>query len=136
MSIKSEKYVLVVEDDPFQIKIFGKILERLNCKIILLSKGREALDFLNGEKTLPGISNKEVGLVLLDLALPDVSGIEILRQLKEKNNPVTVAILSATEDLETIIEAIKLGADNFLLKGKDDNHLKRMCDYVEKIMSN
>ena len=129
---KSKKYVLVVEDNQFQIKVFDTILKRLNCQTLLISKGQEALDFLNGKTKISGVSNKEIALVLLDLALPDISGIDILKKLKDNNPSTTIAILSATDDLETIIETIKLGADNFLIKGKDENHLKRLCDYVEK----
>ena len=129
---KSKEYVLIVEDDQFQIKVFDTILKRLNCHTLVLSKGQEVLDFLNGKTKINGISNKEVALVLLDLALPDISGIDLLKKLKDNKPSTTIAVLSATDDLETIIETIKLGADNFLIKGKDENHLKRLCDYVEK----
>lgn len=129
-----KKKILIIEDSEVQFKVFDQIMQRLNYQTLILSSGKTALEFLNGTLTISNVSKDEIGLVLLDLALPDITGMQILKELKIANNTIPVAVLSATEELEMIIETIKLGADNFFIKGKDRDHLNRLCSYIEKIM--
>lgn len=129
------KYILIVEDDKFQIGIFDHIIKKLNFKTLLLSTGKDALEFLSNKTTIQNISKNEIGLILLDLALPDISGMQILEELKALNNTIPVVALSANEELDTIVKTIKLGADNFFIKGKNEDELRRMCHYIETIMN-
>ncbi len=61
---------------------------------------------------------------MLDLALPDISGLQVLEELKKLKNKVPVAILSANEDSKIAVRAGQLGAMDFFIKGKIDDLMK------------
>jgi DNA-binding response OmpR family regulator len=113
-----EKKVLLIEDDPDHAGLIMDVLETENVQkeIILLNDGLEALNYFqkhgdNGEQI-------RVNLVILDLNLPKVPGMEVLKFLKQnsKYNSIPVVILSTSSDDKTIEEAYKNGADNYIIK--------------------
>jgi two-component system repressor protein LuxO len=119
-----KKRVLIVEDNLAQIKIFEKIVTQMNVKSELVSTGNAALEYLK--------NNDDIGLVLLDLALPDISGLTVLEELKKLKIKVPVAILSATEDSKIAVRAGQLGAVDFFIKGKSD--LLRLLEFITEGM--
>ena len=123
----TKKYVLIVEDDSTQIKVFQQIVSKVHIKSHLVSTGRGAINHLQENQ-------KDVGLVLLDLNLPDISGIEVLEELKKTGNKVPVAILSANEDSSVALKAGRLGAVDFFIKGKSD--LMRIFEFIDETISN
>ncbi|HOS69452.1 MAG TPA: response regulator, partial [Bacillota bacterium] len=97
------KYVLVVEDDPITLKIICATLEKHGFSAIKATNGNDALLHLKGH---------DIHAVLLDLNLPDMNGIEVLKQIR--NHPVfhSVAIIIVTENddkLEAIL-GLEIGA--------------------------
>ncbi len=71
---------------------------------------------LNAKSAIEKISTYDYDCILLDLMLPDGNGFEILKQLKRQNKTEGVIIISAKETLETRIEGLQLGADDYLTK--------------------
>ena len=113
-----EKKVLLIEDDPDHAGLIMDVLETENVQkeIILLNDGLEALNYFqkhgdNGEQI-------RVNLVILDLNLPKVPGMKVLKFLKQnsKYSSIPVVILSTSSDEKTIEEAYKNGADNYIAK--------------------
>lgn len=80
---------LVIEDDPEQQKIFTKAIEMAGYTVESIGDGREALQYLD---------NATPALIILDLHLPQVSGDEILRQIRADERLATVNIILATAD--------------------------------------
>jgi DNA-binding NtrC family response regulator len=119
------KHVLIVEDDSTQTKVFEQIVSKVHFKSHLVANGKDALKYLK--------DNKDVGLVLLDLALPDISGIQVLEELKKMGNKVPVAILSASEESSIAVRAGQLGAADFFIKGKSD--LMRIFEFIDDVMN-
>lgn len=115
------KSVLIVEDNAVQTEFFKKIISKISVKSHLLSEGSEVVNYLN--------NHKDIGLILLDLALPDISGMQVLEELKKTNNHVPVVIISATEDVRLAVKAVKLGAEEFFIKNKED--ILRLCEYID-----
>ena len=70
----------------------------------------------NGEETLAKLKNEAFDLVLLDIKMPKIDGLEALRQLQIQGNKVPVLILTAYQSVELAKEAIKLGARDYLPK--------------------
>ncbi len=70
----------------------------------------------DGEKTLTQVSDGEFALILLDIKMPKLDGLEVLRQLKEKGSSTPVLVLTAYQSVELAQEAVKLGALNYLPK--------------------
>jgi len=130
-----KSYILYIEDEEFQAKLFSKIIEdeigATGHKVFTLKNGEDALDFFSGKKDFK-IKREDVGLVLLDLAIYDISGFQILKEITKSKSGVPVAILSAREDEKTKKEAKKLGADDYFIKGKDLAELNRLREFIVK----
>ncbi|MEY3288808.1 MAG: hypothetical protein RLZZ419_1050 [Pseudomonadota bacterium] len=101
--------VLVIDDDKFQHKIINNSLKDEPYKIISMLHGENALTLLL--RTRPDI-------ILLDINMPDFSGIEILQRIKSYKHLSGVPIIMITSDQsrDTIIECIKKGATNYIVK--------------------
>jgi len=129
-----KRYVLLVEDEKFQATLFAKIIENelsdFGYQVITIENGRDALKFFSGEKILE-IEQSEVGLVLLDLAIHDISGLQILEKIDAK---IPVAVLSANEDEKVKEDALRLGASEYFVKGKSLEELNRLRDFIVKVM--
>jgi DNA-binding response OmpR family regulator len=70
----------------------------------------------NGDEGLWAAAENPYDVILLDLMLPGVEGMEILRRLRAKNNPVHILVISARDGLEDRLEALNAGADDYLVK--------------------
>lgn len=122
-----KKRVLIVEDDQVQIKLWEKIVSNVNVKSELVTTGEQALNYLR--------NHDDIGLVLLDLALPDISGLDVLEGVKKINSKIPVAILSATEDSKIALKAGQLGAKDFFIKGSDRNDIMRLFEFIDGIIN-
>lgn len=102
---------------PFSILIVDdEILTLNNLKKFLEKEGYEIYVAETGEKALEITSRIKPHLILLDLMLPGISGLEVLRQVKEKEPNTVIIMMTAYEIIEKAVEAMKLGAYDYLLK--------------------
>jgi two-component system phosphate regulon response regulator PhoB len=113
----SKKRVLVVDDDPELLQLVRVLLSRINVETITVENATDAAQVLRTE-ALPD-------LLILDMMLPDVSGVEFLRQMRAKSNfdTLPVLILSALIDPDRIRAALDAGADRYLTKPYIANNL-------------
>jgi len=104
------KSVLIIDDDPLIRKTLSSHLSRQGFEVQLAEGGDEGIEKF-----------KEFGpeLVLLDVRLPDADGLEVLRRIKELNKKTCVLIMTAYDDMRTTVDAIKLGAFEYLVKPLD-----------------
>lgn len=107
--------VLTIDDDDMIRSFFNDILEEEGYEVLSAATGGE------GEKLL---RDKPVDIVLLDLRLPDVDGLVVLRRIKRKDLNVHVIVLTAYGDVPTAVEAMKLGAYDYIDKPSDASKLK------------
>ena len=107
--------ILIVDDETLTLNNLKKALEKEGYEIHLADTGERALEII--EKLKPN-------LVLLDLMLPGISGLEVLKKIKEKENETIVIMMTAYEILEKAVEAMKLGAYDYILKPFKINDLK------------
>ncbi len=118
----SEKKILLVENDPDHAELIIDVLELgdVKKKVILMKDGKEVVDYF--QKTdLDGVDNEiktQISLVILDLNLPKVDGMNVLKFIKENSEyrSIHVIILSTSSDDRIIEEAYKNGADGFISK--------------------
>ena len=103
--------ILIVDDESANLDIIDKILQQSNHKTFTAESGKEALEILKKESA-------KIDLILLDLIMPEVNGIDLLKTLKDDNNTyhIPVIMLSALDEIDTIVECISMGADDFLIK--------------------
>ncbi|WP_163538631.1 response regulator [Gracilibacillus sp. YIM 98692] len=110
--------VLIVEDDKLVRKSFIQAFdwEKFGMSVVGDAK--------NGEKALQYLNTKEVDLIITDLAMPIMSGIELIKQVKEKYPNIFIVVLSLHQDFEYIQEAMRLGAIDYIAKVElDDEHM-------------
>ncbi|HKL48416.1 MAG TPA: response regulator, partial [Desulfuromonadales bacterium] len=99
--------ILIVDDEAFI---------RDNLERILSEDGYRPFPTESSEVALKQVSEEEIDLVLLDMNLGDTSGLDVLRQLKEIDPDVLVIIITGYGTVESAVEALKLGAYDFIKK--------------------
>ena len=117
--------VLLVDDEVNFIETFGERLELRDFEISKAFSGEEALRILK--------ENKNVEVVILDVKMPGMDGIETLTAIKRKNPLVEVMMLSGHADVESAIEGMKQGACDYLMKPVDmDQIITKVTEAVAK----
>jgi two-component system response regulator len=116
--------VLLIEDNPHDAELAIRALNELNLAdhLIHLTDGQAALDFLFGTGAHDGRDvNQQPKVILLDLKLPKLSGIEVLRELRmdERMKYIPVVILTSSHEERDISEAYHLGANSYVVKPMD-----------------
>ena len=107
--------ILVVEDEPMLLKTIELKLKKEGYEVIALPDGRDALAQL--EKEMPD-------LIITDIMMPYVSGLEIINFVRQKMNMKTpIIMLSAMEQEKVVMEAFELGADDYITKPFSLNEL-------------
>jgi DNA-binding NtrC family response regulator len=105
--------VLVVDDDPASRRLLEVRLRPLECDVATAGNGEQALSAIR--KDLPD-------LVLLDLQMPRMDGLEVLRAIRKEGIDVPTIVITAHGSIETAVEAMKEGAHDFITKPVDGNH--------------
>jgi len=99
--------VLIAEDEEHLGSILEKFLEGRGYQVAVYTDGRFALDALRAEA---------FDVALLDIVMPEMDGLEVLRQIREELSPPEVIIITGNGTIETAISAMKLGAYDYLAK--------------------
>jgi len=112
----SDRKILLVEDNPDDIELTLRAFQKHNLanKIDVVNDGVEALDYFKKGKERPAV-------VLLDLKLPKVNGLEVLEFIRgnEETRLLPVVILTSSKEEKDLIESYKLGANSFVRKPVD-----------------
>jgi len=107
--------VVLVEDDPNDAELILRVFRKHNMvnKTVLLKDGAEAVEFFFGSR-----ANDHPKVVLLDLKLPKVSGIEILQRLKseERTSSIPVVVLTSSAENQDVKAAYKYGVNSYVTK--------------------
>lgn len=112
-----EKRILLVEDDETILASFHLILENEGYQVDTAATGRQALE--RAEKG-------KYGLVILDIKLPDIRGIEVARKIRERDNGINMVIMTGHPELAESIDIIDIGIDEILLKPINVDELLRV----------
>ncbi|MEI6614430.1 MAG: sigma-54 dependent transcriptional regulator [Chrysiogenales bacterium] len=116
------KKILAIDDDQ-------AVLNYLN--IMLLQTGAYQVSTLvNSSKAFQELKNNDYDLLLLDMDMPDISGLEILKHIKDKNIDIETIVLTGVEDVELAVSAMKLGAFDYLTKPVDNDQLLKIIASV------
>lgn len=120
----SEKTVLLVEDNPDDVELTLRAFKKnhLLNEVVVAQDGAEALDYLFGSGAYAGRDpNRLPQFVLLDLKLPRVDGLEVLRRIRadERTHFLPVVILTTSREEQDLIESYKLGANSYIRKPVD-----------------
>ena len=117
--------VLLVDDEVSFVETFSERLEMRNLEISKAFSGEEALQVLE--------KNHNIEVIILDVKMPGMDGIETLVKIKEKLPLVEVIMLSGHADVESAIDGMKQGAFDYLMKPCDiDQIITKVSDAVAK----
>jgi len=106
MAGEQEK-ILVVDDEPGVRSVLQRMLAQAGYEAVTADNGAEALD---------RVSLGEVNLILLDIKMPDISGMEVLAKITAEYPDVAVIMVTAVIDIQVAVEALKLGAYDYITK--------------------
>ena len=107
--------ILLVDDEPHVLELLSVTLEDEEYRILQAD---------NGKKALAIIEQEEPQVVLLDIRMPDMDGLEVLHQIKESNQTSSVIMMSAHGAMKTVLQAMKRGAYDYLTKPVDLEKVK------------
>jgi two-component system KDP operon response regulator KdpE len=101
-----KKRILVVDDDPAILRLLSNNLK---------ARGYEVITATNGEESLEAVQREFIDLIILDIMMPKVDGVEVCRRIREWSD-VPIIILSARGDEKDKVKCLELGADDYLTK--------------------
>ena len=112
--------ILLVEDNPHDVELTLRALKKHNLanQVHVARDGQEALDFLFGDGPISVKKCNRLKVILLDLKLPKVSGLEVLQKLKSdaRCKTVPVVVLTSSHEDRDIEECYKLGVNSYVVK--------------------
>ena len=118
-----ELHLLVIEDEPAMQRLVRHHVKDSSCRVTTVGNAEDALRHLV-------VSRPDV--LLVDIMLPGMDGLEFLRRLESHSKEATIIVISAHADIATAVEALRLGADEFLPKPVDVATLKRAINRARK----
>jgi len=134
MGMDDHVEILLVEDNPNDVELTLRALKKNNLvnKVLVVSDGAQALDFIfrTGAYAGKGADN-HLKVILLDLKLPKVNGIEVIRKIKsnEKTKVIPVIVLTSSEEEKDVTESYGLGVNSYIVKPVDfDKFAKTVAD--------
>lgn len=120
----NSKRILLVEDNPSDVKLTKRALEQnqITNGLIVAEDGAEALDYLFATGQYAGRDGRDLpAVVLLDLKLPKIDGLEVLKKIRanEFTRLIPVVVLTSSDQEEDMIASYKLGANSYIRKPVD-----------------
>jgi len=123
--LQAKSRVLYVEDYQYLGILFQKVMARLGLDIDLAATGREGLEKFN---------DNPYDVVVLDYHLPDMTGIDIARELLENNPDQAVVLVTGRGDEQTAVNALSLGIAEYLVKDNQNIFLEKLPEVVKKLL--
>ncbi len=125
--------ILLVEDNPRDAELTLRALKKHNLanKVHVVEDGVEALDFIFGTGPFAGQTPNHLKVILLDLKLPKISGLEVLQKIKEDDKTKTIPVVCLTSSSEDrdVEECYRLGANSYVVKPVEfDTFAKTVAD--------
>jgi len=106
----TSKTILIVDDDPTQRRLMRAVCEKAGYPVLQADSGENALTILQSEE------GQDVSLVMLDLRMPGLGGMETLKRAKSCREDLPVIVLTAQGGIDTVVEAMQNGAADFFVK--------------------
>jgi len=115
--------ILIVEDDPNDVELTLTALDeyKLANEVVVTRDGEEALDYLYCRGNFKTRSNDNPAVLLLDLKLPKLDGLEVLQQIKSDENlkMIPVVVLTSSHEEKDVVASYKLGVNAYVVKPVD-----------------
>ncbi len=115
--------IMVVDDDPVLVDILRTRLEQREFNVMCVYSGSQAL---------AGIEKQKPDLIVLDIMMPEMYGLEVLRRLKAapETSSIPIILLSALDEKEDMLTGRRMGADHYITKPFKSAHLMKLIDHL------
>ena len=124
MMDKNNYRVLVVDDEIEYQRVFSYLLKKNGYMVMSCSSGREALELLECN---------EIDLVMTDLKMPEMDGVELVRQVKKRWEDIDIMVITAYGSIESAVEAMKYGAAGYSIKNSEPEALLKDVERLARI---
>ncbi len=114
-------HILIVDDEPLTRKSLYEILKKRDYSVSCVASGVEALSFLE---------KNHLDIVITDLKMPQISGIELLKKIKEKDSNIAVVLITAYGSIDSAVEAMREGAFDYITKPILDNEINIVIERI------
>ncbi len=118
-------HILYVEDDPIAAQLFKHRMEQMGFIVDLAHTGSEGLERLQ---------HQQYDLIVLDYLLPELNGLEILYKLMENENRPPAIMVTAEDDVAIVVEALRLGISDYVIKRSEPNYLSQLPGVAERVI--
>lgn len=121
--------VLIVDDSKFVVHAMQAVLEDLKFNVVGVA--------FDGLKALDAFQEKTPDIVLLDITMPNMDGVEYLGKIREQSPDARVIMLSAVQDKDTIAKCFAAGASGFLqkpIRRRNVEDIERLCTAIEQAL--
>lgn len=122
--MEEKRKVLIVDDDKDIVTIVSTILSGRGWEITAAYSGREALEAVTSQKP---------DIILLDIMMPEMNGIEVLKRLKKIDANARIIMITAFGDVESYLDSMELGAYEYINKPFETDELLEMIDRVAAV---
>ena len=121
------KRILAVDDEPFNLEIIEEILEELDFELKMVNSGPECLAV---------VEEFDPQVILLDVSMPQMSGYEVCRKLKENPNTANIIVMfvSARGTVEERMEGYSVGAEDYIVKPFWHEELKLKLQHLHQVL--
>ena len=117
--LEQPQHILIVDDES---------LMRSSLRLLLDGTGRVILECETGSEAIATLKTREIDLVLLDINLPDISGLEVMEWITNIKIPTSVIIVSADDSIDSAIRAMRSGAVEFVRKPNELEEIQCKVD--------
>ncbi|WP_130863662.1 sigma-54-dependent transcriptional regulator [Bacilliculturomica massiliensis] len=121
---KKNYRILIVDDEIEYQRVFAYLLQKNGYSVLTCSGGKEALELL---------LKNEIDLIMTDLKMPDMDGIELIRQVKAAYEEIDIMVITAFGSIESAVDAMKYGATGYSIKNSEPEALLLDIDRMAKI---
>jgi len=104
------KTVLIVDDDPTQLRLLESVVSKADFRVEKANGGAEAIDKIMSAR------RGAINVVLLDLVMPEVDGLQVLEQIRPSQPDLPIVVLTAHGGVDTVVKAMRAGATDFMVK--------------------
>ncbi|MEN6489963.1 MAG: response regulator [Smithella sp.] len=125
MTEQKQIHILCMEDDPGLAMIFKKKLRRAGFKVDIAQDGKEGLTM---------VESQSYDIVAVDYIMPYYSGLDVIRILSARENPPPMIMITGMGSEEIAVEAMKMGAADYVVKDSDGHYLDLLLSVIENIL--
>ncbi|MBI2221166.1 MAG: sigma-54-dependent Fis family transcriptional regulator [Acidobacteria bacterium] len=122
-TLSDRPVVLLVDDEPGILDVLARFARRSGFDVITCSGGRQAIEYLSAHR---------VDVAMIDLRMPEIGGLEVLRAIREADSRCQAILMTGFATIDTAVEAIKLGAMDYLNKPLDFARVEQLLTTVRE----